>query len=337
MVCEVGPMRLGVIVRYDRRGLAYQTLELARALDPAVVVAIDTSPIDPSAPSDPVPSGAIVTPWHGHNTSITVEAIEALASCDVVYSAETFYDPALTAILRSAGVRSVLHVNPELYRPAEDPDVVWLPTSWERRRFPDATVMPVPIPDHRIAPAVAGEGPAMHVAGMRAHADRNGTMLVLGALTASNSQWRIHYQIPVRPNRSRRPNLDVRGPSDDRWRMYDGASMLVMPRRYGGLCLPVLEAMARGLAVVMTDIPPNPDTWPIVPLPRADRVPVVLPGGRFDAWATNPKKIAAVVDGLMGDPAALRHHQEDAFYAARMLSWKWWTPKYLAAFEDAAG
>ena len=47
--------------------------------------------------------------------------------------------------------------------------------------------------------------------------------------------------------------------------MYRGVNLVVLPRRYGGLCLPALEAAASGCALAMTNTPPN-GHWPIMPI-----------------------------------------------------------------------
>jgi hypothetical protein len=38
---------------------------------------------------------------------------------------------------------------------------------------------------------------------------------------------------------------------------YKDGDVLVIPRKYGGLCLPMQEALAHGIPVIMPDIEPN--------------------------------------------------------------------------------
>lgn len=73
--------------------------------------------------------------------------------------------------------------------------------------------------------------------------------------------------------------------------MYEGHGVLVMPRKYGGLCLPVQEAMAAGLAVIMTNTAPNSD-WPValVPCRRTQRSTMV--GGVIDIYEADKLALA---------------------------------------------
>ena len=110
--------------------------------------------------------------------------------------------------------------------------------------------------------------------------------------------------------------------------------MLVMPRKYGGLCLPVLEAAARGLALVMTDTVPNSD-WPIVPIPvQRTFVPRKKHVTVDKLYFTNPQEVARIVDSLQGQP--LREAQERAVAWAESLAWSKWAGEYRMLLERAA-
>ena len=136
------------------RGPAY------RYLRPDVTVAIDISPIDPTGrwtqDFTPYPD-AIITPWRGYTAPISDEAFGALMSCDVVYSAETFYDPRLDQAAERRQIRTVRHVNPELFG-GEYATAYWYPTSWKPVDLPPGPVMPLGIPDEWIRGEPAGPG-----------------------------------------------------------------------------------------------------------------------------------------------------------------------------------
>lgn len=259
-------MRLGMIARCDDRGLGAQTFEFYRHMRPDVTVVIDMTPITQQRWAqhfDWYPDG-IITPWKGYAQPLSTEALVALASCDVVFSAETFYDPRLPKWLHDQGVKTVLQPNPELYR-NEQPTELWWPTGWLTAKLPKGRIMPVPIPDEQIADRPAGPGLLLHVGGWKALGDRNGSQFLPWLINRTSGSWRITSQSGIRLTPLMRNRVEPVGHIEDRWRLYDGCAILVMPRRYGGLCLPVQEAMARGLAVVMTDTEPNRE-WPIVPV-----------------------------------------------------------------------
>lgn len=268
---------------------------------------------------------AVVSPWAGYTAPLTDEAIDVLLECDVLYSAETYYDPRIPPLAKKRGIPTFKHVNCELYSDEGETHPVY-PSEWRLPHVPEGPTLPVPIPDDRIRPP-AGEGPVLHVAGWQAAHDRNGTKLVASAIRRSTSQWRVtaQYGRAVVP----KGNVVMVDEVDDRWSLYEGCSVLVLPRRYGGLCLPALEAAASGLALVMPNIPPN-DGWPIVPLTPTRVFP--LRRQNLTVTYTAPQQIASIVDSLTGD--TLEAAQEAAHQWALSLAWSKMRPAYLSMFDD---
>ena len=102
-------MKLGLIARADSRGLGIQTKGFYDALRPAKTMVVDC----PSA--NPLP---LRRDWYPDATWINGLPNERdlrnwLRDVDVVYSAETGYGQALWSEAERAGVKTVLHVNPE--------------------------------------------------------------------------------------------------------------------------------------------------------------------------------------------------------------------------------
>jgi glycosyltransferase involved in cell wall biosynthesis len=50
--------------------------------------------------------------------------------------------------------------------------------------------------------------------------------------------------------------------ASDQAELYTRVDALILPRRYGGLCLPMNEALLSGLPVIMPDCSPNNDVLP---------------------------------------------------------------------------
>jgi hypothetical protein len=319
-----------MIARCDDRGLGAQTFEFYRHMKPDVTVVVDMTPVTKKKWEqhfDWYPDGVVST-WGGFMNPLTGDALTALATCDVVYSAETFYDPRLPEWLHERNVRTVLQPNPELYR-QEQPSELWWPTEWLIDQLPPGRVMSVPVPDDRIATAPAGEGLVLHVGGHAALADRNGAKFLPWMVGRSRQQWRIASQDGMKIGPKMRGRVTPMGRVDDRWELYDGCSVLVMPRRYGGLCLPVQEAMARGLAVVMTDLPHN-RMWPIVPVKVREGTFVGVTIGRVKSYNCDPgdliDKINLAVDNL-------EEFQQAGLEWARANAWSIWEPKYRKRME----
>jgi len=325
-------MKLGMILRADRRGLAYQTGEMWAALNPHCSVVVDMDRVNGPGSRwvqdfSQYPD-AIISEWvPGDPPSLSDEAVAALLECDVVYSAETFYDRRIPQLARQKGIPTVKHVNCELWSD-EGESHRWYPSEWRLPHVPEGPTVPVPIPDDKIV-GPAGEGKLLHVAGWTAAYDRNGTKLVQAAVRRSSRGWRVTSQAGRVISRG---NVEIVSEIEDRWDLYDGCSALVLPRRYGGLCLPAQEAAARGLALVMPNIPPN-DGWPIVPLTPTRIFP--MRRLKCDVTYTDPQEITALTDGLTG--ATLDAAQQAAHEWASGLAWSEWVGEYRTMFEQAIG
>lgn len=313
----------GIIVRADYgRGLARQTYSFWKNVDWDVTVLVDMSGIQQAGGKpyewdqnlDLYPD-AIQTKWKGYTANFeNPEAYEALMDCDVMYTAETFYDPRL-----EQHPNAVLHVNPEFYR--GEPGRYWYPTSWRTETLPPGEIVGTPIDDDDIARTVAGPGMPLHVGGHNARMDRNGSRIVHGMLGRSQHRWKIASQdgFKMRPEILRK--CQIVGNTENHWALYEDASMLVYPRRYGGQSLQVNEAMAKGLAVLMTDCPPNIETWPIVPVASRPASRLKAPGGQFQMFQALAPALHDTIDALMADPEMLERWQARSLMWARDNAW----------------
>lgn len=327
-------MKLGMIVRADMgRGLAHQTHTFHRHLRPEVTVAVDMSGITrkPWAHDFDAYPGAVITKWGGYLTSFeNPAALEALAECDVAYSAETYYDERLPSM-----VKTILHVNPEFYR-GEPASMFWHPTRWRFDEMPQGPLVPTPIEDERVADSPPGPGKILHTVGHMAARDRNGTRTVKVILQQVREPWRITSQDSLSIG-LRLPWVEtMMGHQLDRWALYDGCSILVLPRRYGGQSLPVNEAMARGLAVIMTDCSPNPVSWPVIPV-RSRRGPAIkTPGGVLNTFDASPGALTEAIRSLLRDPEELQRRQALSLAWAGEQRWSVQEPAIRSLVEAAA-
>lgn len=254
-----------------------------------------------------------------------------LDGLDVVYLVETPYDPRFYGWARDARCVTVLHVMPEFWRGhepgAERPDVWWLPTSWRAEQLPDeCRVVEVPVPCVERAHVEPASTTFVHVAGRRAVGDRNGTLLLYQALRRMRSTCAVRIvtqdeRLPIVRSRS---NIDlqlVTGGLTDRWALYDAADVLVLPRRYGGLCLPALEAIACGLGLVMSGVEPQRSTWPIMPAWCDRGRTIAMPCGDLVLNDTSPSKLAVLLDQLVDDDATVSALRAASRDFARAHSW----------------
>ncbi len=153
----------------------------------------------------------------------------------------------------------------------------------------------------------------MHVGGHRAAGDRNGTKLAIDiAQRSKHWRWRFTSQdgIGAVP-RGLIARTEFVKDTHDRWELYDGCAVLLLPRRYGGQSLPVVEAAARGLAVVMPDTPPNSE------------YPTVLVRAAPGPWLKHKWIRTAVMDSTQGKRTMERLFESDELEEAQARSVEW--------------
>lgn len=317
------------------RGLGIQTWAYVRNLEPDHVIVVDVGEHE-TFPSDfdrfRVLRSTIVQ-MAPDGTLPEREMRGALRKADIWLTAETMYDWRACDWARDAGARTVVHVNPEFYRHGQHrlphPDAWWNPTTWRMNHLPDGTRhVPFPVELDRFAGMDArkrASGPArfLHSVGKWAMYDRNGTEQYLRACyLAQHLDTTVRSQEPLESP----PGgdwVDVRvGSVDDYWQAYDGFDVLVLPRRYGGLCLPAQEAMAAGLAVVMPAVSPNPECWPIVPIRARNAGRVPLPAGWVEMHDADPGSLAHAMCALDQDPLALEAAKARSHEWATAHSWE---------------
>lgn len=290
-----------------------------------------------------------VSVWKAHRfpdmTPMYDETLnDFLRSVDTVFTAETPYNPWLFERAKLLGVRTVSQVNYEfldyLVTPdMPEPDVFALPTVWHeddiRRALPgrDVRVLPVPV-DRQLIPYQHRPRlrTVLHTAGVPAMCDRNGTYVMLDAMRYVKSPVRLILRALKDMNLEMTipSNVDVvRGSAERFWHLYGQGDMLAIPRKFGGLCLPLGEALSAGMPVLMTDLSPQNET-----LPRALMVPAshaydVMTRAEIGVYEPDPQEIARRIDDLYDDPDHFGALSSWANAWAREMSWEALRPKYL--------
>jgi glycosyltransferase involved in cell wall biosynthesis len=336
-------VKIGLIARGEDRGLGNLTREWARHMDPVRTLlirpqaAVDAQLAQHCAWFDP---DALRATFAGELDEQLMRRF--LQGLDVVYSAETFYDWRMCDIARELGVRTVCHAMPEYWKHTPNPtnrfhdpappDVWWVPTRWRLDHLPEQTrVVPVPVPLDRFeqVPRTTAENTAirwLHVVGSRAHADRNGTRIFIGALQHLRGEHVVELRSQgetfYAPRVGRKVHVIVKTAEvEDYWRLYDDADALVLPRRYGGLCLPAIEGMGAGLALVMPDVEPQRSEWPIITIPAEFKNRITTSAGNIPICAPDERELAQTMNWHAMHPGALRDRQSESLRWARMHSW----------------
>lgn len=341
-------MRIGLLFRADTRGLSTQTQETLRHLPIDKTLGIEMGDFSPYEerwsryPEMPRVSydGHHLRPWE------TVESF--LADLDVVLTFETFYDDDLVTRARERGVKTACVANWEFFRWEMDPwlprpDLFIAPSTWHLSSWPENTVhVPFPVARDRLPFELRTKAETfLHVAGHPATGDRNGTQLLRQALRHVRSEISliIRAQGPARTAERAVPrnvHLEViREDIDDYWELYERGDVLLAPRRYGGLSLPMNEALARGMPVVSLDVEPQRSFLPAASLvsPHRER-PLKCQAGFVERWTATAQGIASKIEELARDDALVEDLSRKADAHADSISWEALAPRFLSVLSE---
>jgi glycosyltransferase involved in cell wall biosynthesis len=127
------------------------------------------------------------------------------------------------------------------------------------------------------------------------------------------------------------PSLRVVYDIEDNTEMYKEMDLLVLPRRYGGLCIPMLEALSAGIPVIMPNISPNEDLLPERWLVHATSLNQFVTRAMVEVFDVDGMDLAnKVLQMQMETPL----NNERAKIISRKQSWEEMKPKYLQLFKE---
>lgn len=353
-------VRLAALLRSDPRGLGYQTRDYFRHLRPAKALHIRMANQHGSwtpyrERNEEWYPGVRSADFNGHSGTVDEDAFRwLLTDTDVLLTAETAYDHRAWGWAREMGVKTVLVGNPEFLGPdkvgSEGPDQIVLPSPWRLGTIPGAVHIPQPV-DRDVftfTPRPLNDPPRfLHVVGNRATRDRAGTDIVLDCLRFLRHRVNltIRCQGPLSApqelllrglRRHQIPNI-VRADIEDPRELYEGFDILLAPRRYGGLSLPLNEAASCGLAILAGNREPESSI-----LPPEALMPVVngretsFQGGMFRLEDVRPQELAAGIDRLVEDPGLVARLSEASNRYAESIAWPVLLPRWLDLLERVA-
>lgn len=282
---------------------------------------------------------------HGDFWSLEKDlAMKWLEGLDIVWGVETFYQDQFNAWAREAGVATVQHCNPEFYRFEMEPElprptITCVPTTWRLEHMPGVEVLPTPVAIDRLVwrerPLQGDDLTFLHVVGRKAAEDRNGTDALIEALPLVQEPCALvltqqSTEDFVRPGLHGVVDVILQSQVPDYWRLYEDADVLVMPRRWGGQCLPIQEARACGLAVLTTEVKPQADWLPGLQSAIGGRARRTFhtQAGDIPIFDPNPVSIAKRMDYLSNESGYIQQASRDARIWSEAMSWDTWLPHY---------
>lgn len=291
----------------------------------------------------PLPA-EFVAGYHQEGT-LDIAACQAfLEGLDICLGLETWYDPRFPGWAKRAGCRTALYAMRELLGGGGryDCDLLLLPEPCEPESGLSAPLRPFQIlpwpasPSRariRPRPGAAEDGRLiwLHQAGA-AMEDRNGTLALREALAyCAEPHHVLSFDGP--PGVIGTDLIESRRGATSRWshigstpafwpELYLRGDCLILPRRYGFLSLPPIEAAALGVPSIMTALPPQID-WPLAALigvgsPRQIR----MKGGLANVWQPNAQQLAHALDSFAREPQLLTTASFAAQEWAEERSWE---------------
>lgn len=239
---------------------------------------------------------------------------EFLKNIDVMLTAETPYVYEAWNWARMANVKTFCQPNWEFFdglvQPnMPHPDKYLMPSYWHledmQKLFPGTIYLPPPtIEDdfkevREINLKRTGKKRFAHIIGNNAIYDRNGWSSIMDALphTDADFELTVFSQVDITGYADPRVKYNVFDLENyaDLYRDFDA---LILPRRYGGLCLPMNEALMSGLPVIMTDISPNNKVLPKKWLLSAEITSHFEGRAPIDVYSVDPKDLAKKIDEM---------------------------------------
>lgn len=364
-------MRLGLIARADNSGLGMQTWEFFKHMNPAKTMVVDISKFNNNKTYPERYSGPQVYHIKGFPTNAQVDTF--LDGLDVVFIAEAAYNPYLYEKAREMGVKTAVQYNYEfmdwLVNPLyPKPDMLIAPSKWhfdEVQKWCEGNGVkhvylhcPVNTNLLNISQEEATNKKAqtfLHVAGRSAAMDRNGTETVIAAsrYLKTNAQILIHFQgeqgLPHQATHSIEyycKLLETHG-NDNKVTIqtidypnyqdvYQDGDVMILPRRYGGNCLPMNEALACGMPVIMPNISPNneflPNEWLTETTPGSVSF---TPRTTVEVTKPSPIDLAKKIDEFYNlTQGEFFMEIVKAQNLAYLISWEQMKPKYIEVFES---
>lgn len=338
-------MKLGLIAYADDTGLGTQTQLYYEYLQPAKTMLLDREGNRTMHEFYPERYPAVWRTVRGVPTFDDVN--DFLEGLDVVLMAETSPTQYLLRRAKQLGVKTVVVPNWEYYHDLQQPqnprpDLLMPASLWHFDEYPEPKVyMPMPVRVHKTVDSVENTATNfVHVAGDPIMPDRNGSLTVLKCLekiTASVNVTIFCRNLPyiddlIAQNGIKVPKnvqLLLRPSVKTTAELYENQHVMLMPRRFGGLCLPVNEAISYGLPVLMPDISPNnqwlPKSW-LVPAKKIDER---MLSTTVDIYDADVDELASLISRLRNGRAMYWRYKQQVAGMQKEYAWPKLVPKYL--------
>jgi glycosyltransferase involved in cell wall biosynthesis len=344
-------MKIGMIAFSTNTGLGIQTLNFYKHMQPTKTLLVDLQSLN-----------GMETHHERFDGDGEVRVAKGIPDClfmewltddvDLVFICETPLNYCIMEKAKRKNVPVVLQFNYEFLdylnrSDIEAPAVLAAPSIWHKKDVEALNIAPVvdlPVPTdglHINYREISECRTIFHVAGKQAIHDRNGTMTFIEAAVKCGNKFKFKIyaqQLDAATQNAiakaqQKIDLEVIMNIPNYNDIYNDGDLMVMPRKYGGLCLPMQEALAAGIPVIMPDIEPNGYRLPKQWLVPAKRERSFMTRTQIDIYETDPNHLAFKMCQF-GDREFMKWSNKEAIEIGKGLSWKALKPYYQTMFEQ---
>jgi glycosyltransferase involved in cell wall biosynthesis len=313
-------VKLGIVAFANNSGLGNQTRRLVKMLDPAKILVVDSSPFS-------INSVQHFDWYNAYECLFTYgmpkqeEIRKFFRGLTHILCCENPLNFFLFSGAKERGIKTFVQSNYEFCdnlarEELPLPTKFLMPSYWKveemQAKFGLKKViyLPPPIDPEEFKPARevnmnrTGKVELLHIVGTLAAHDRNGTHDILDALKFCKEDFSLTIKSQRQLPGEYTTNVDSRvkfidGDERDVVNLYKGFDALVVPRRYGGLCLSMNEALMSGMPVIMSAISPNNKALPPEWLVECTKTGQFMARVPIDIYTSNTQKLAEKLDWLV--------------------------------------
>jgi len=317
---------IAIIVRIDNRGLSRQTLSLANHLGITRRLAITGLPGSPDDPSHLTPHTFEIPRSRMNDRALVSKALDQVSS---LVTCETFYSDEIIRQAKAKDIELILIPNREFLHPDEmeaAAKIIWpsdwmLPQRWQDR----SQVLPFPVDRAEFPPATfEGIEYLVHSAGHGTQGDRHSTLATLEAARKAQVKLAVHSVTKKGLHGSSAGVALVDGFLSHPRDIYSLGEALVIPRRWGGLSLPIQEAASLSMPLIMMSTDPYAihtpsDLW-VAPASYAPIKGILATD--LSVATADTHDLARAMHTLVHDPLLASQASEMSDALAQSISWE---------------
>ncbi len=311
-------MRIGILGRMDNKGLGNMTWEFCNHIKPVKIMLIENKFTNHS---ERFPGGIIINTKRPSD----IQLEEFLEGLDIVITIETPYNKDLFLIAKRMGVKSVMIPMFEFLNPK------WLK--------PDLYLCPSKL-DYDVAQGnkIHLPWPVNNKVLKRRRPEKAETFLFntgMGGVLNRNSVDEMHNAVKLCNGIKFIVNKQKHSEVDNYWDLWKEGDIFAFPHKFGGLSLPIQEAMACGLPVISVDYYPFNEYLPKELLMKPEWTSTENIARAVQFHHVSPQSIADKIKEVSEMPPEKIVELSDIGYKySQSITWEKLLPKYLEVFKN---